>query len=103
MGYVQIVMGAILSLGMTGLGAYLGKLMLFPSSGGRFAGGFAEAAVIIGIFLLVISVGIAAMVNGYWQIRYGRRNKYIVYFLIGFAVLLFIGGTVARLLKKLGY
>lgn len=103
-GYLQIVIGAILALGMTGLGAYLGKIMLFPASGGsRFTGTLADASLIVGIFLLVISVGVAAMVNGYWQIRYGRRNKYIVYFLIAFAVILFVGGSIARRLNRMGY
>ncbi|MCE9625621.1 MAG: hypothetical protein K8R69_09265 [Deltaproteobacteria bacterium] len=102
-GYLQIALGAFLVLLMSGIGALLGKIMIFPAPGGsHFTGGPREILMIVGVFGLVISVGLAIMLNGYWQIRFGRRNKYLVYFIFAF-LLAFVGfGYFLKMKAKLG-
>lgn len=103
-GFLQIGLGAFLVMLMSGIGGLLGKVILFPSAGGsRFTGGPMDILMIAGIFGLVISVGAAAILNGYWQIRYGRRNKYLVYFILAFLIAFVVIGYFFKMKAKLGY
>ena len=96
-GYLQIGLGAFLVVLIGGVAAVLGKIMLFPTPGGaHFTGNGQDIAMIAGIFGLVLSIGFAVMFNGYWQIAYGRRNKYVIYFILGFAVAFYVIGRLAK-------
>lgn len=47
---------------------------------------------IIFIFDLVISISLAAMAGGLWQIIFGKRNKLIVFAVLVFGVIFAITG-----------
>ena len=78
LGWMLLVLGTFLVVVMGGLGIYLGQLIAqsgAPGSGTRFTGGPNDVAMIVAVFGLVISFGIAAMAGGAWQIKYGKPNR----------------------------
>lgn len=62
------------------------------NSGSRFNGSRSDLMFIIFIFDLVISISLAAMAGGLWQIIFGKRNKLIVFAVLVFGVIFAITG-----------
>ena len=78
LGWMLLVIGAFLVISMGALGLYLGRLISQTgdsTSTSRFTGGPQDVALIVGVFGLVISFGIASMAGGIWQIVYGKPNR----------------------------
>jgi MFS family permease len=100
LGWVQVVLGVII-VGMMGtITAFVAPLMLStgdePTTGSRYAGTPEQALLILGLFGIVILFGLVAMLNGIWQIKYGRRNKWLFIVVLVLAGLLVLVGWVVR-------
>lgn len=54
--------------------------------------------IVVGVFALLIALGLTAIVAGIWQIFFGRRNKLLVYLFLGLVVATFAVGGIARFL-----
>jgi len=91
LGWAQLVIGLFLAGFMTALTVYLAPLMLQTGGGSsneRFTGTPAQALMILLLFGVVIFFGLTSMASGLWQIKTGRRNKWIL--IICFAVFFFL-------------
>ena len=102
LGWVLLVIGTSLVLFMSGLGIYLAQLIARSGEPGqttRFSGGPEDVAFIVAIFGLVISFGLASMVGGIWQIKYGKPNRKLMVAMFVVAGILFV---IARVVKYLG-
>ena len=102
LGWVLLVIGTLLVLFMSTLGVYLGQLIARSGEPGqttRFSGGPEDVAFIIAIFGLVISFGLASIVGGIWQIKYGKPNRKLMVAMFVVAGILFV---IARVVKYLG-
>ena len=78
LGWMLLVIGAFLVICMGTLGIYIGSLISQTgesTSTSRFTGGPQDVALIVAVFGLVISFGIATMAGGIWQIVYGKPNR----------------------------
>jgi uncharacterized paraquat-inducible protein A len=78
LGWMLLVIGAFLVICMGTLGIYIGSLISQTgesTSTARFTGGPQDVALIVAVFGLVISFGIATMAGGIWQIVYGKPNR----------------------------
>ena len=58
--------------------------------GTRFSGTVGEGRFYLGIYGIVATFGVMAMPYGLWQIKTGRRDKRVIYFIVGLAVLLWL-------------
>lgn len=66
---------------MSVLGIYLGSIIAHSGEPGgttRFTGGPQDVALIVAVFGLVISFGLASMAGGLWQIIYGKPNRLVM-------------------------
>jgi hypothetical protein len=100
LGWVQIVLGLFIVGFMGAITAFVAPLILNagePSAtGSRFNGTPEQALLILGLFGIVILFGLVAMLNGVWQIKYGRRNKWLFIVVMTLAGLLVLLGWVVR-------
>lgn len=69
-----------------------------PGATTRFTGGPQEIALIVAVFGLVISFGLASMAGGLWQIIYGKPNRkvMVVMFLVA-GILVAIGWAIKHM------
>ena len=100
LGWVQLVLGLFL-VGLMGTITWNVAPLMAGSGptqgGGRFTGTAEQAQLVLGLFGLVIMFGLTSMVNGIWQIRTGRRNKWIFIFMLALtAVLIVVGWLVTK-------
>ncbi len=56
--------------------------------GASFTGSDDQLVLILGLFALLIVFGFAAALAGAWQLIFGRRNRFIVWGAVGFAVIM---------------
>jgi hypothetical protein len=76
-GFVLIILGLILTIGM---GVLIINIVVAvyhsgePGARVKFTGGPEMQVFMFGILGLVLSFGIVAMMNGIWNILYGRHN-----------------------------
>ncbi len=56
--------------------------------GASFTGSDDQLMLILGLFALLIVFGFAAALAGSWQLIFGRRNRFIVWGAVGFAVIM---------------
>ena len=69
-----------------------------PGATTRFTGGPEEVRLIVAVFGLVISFGLASMVGGVWQIWYGKPNgKFMVMMFVVAGLLWVIESAVSAL------
>ncbi|MEO7168709.1 MAG: hypothetical protein ABI016_16960 [Chthoniobacterales bacterium] len=69
------------------------SMLLHPgasSGGSRFSGTAEQGRLFLGILGTVELFGITAMCYGLWQIVTGRRSKWVIYFVVGLAAVLFL-------------
>lgn len=102
LGWVLLVIGTCLVLFMSALGIYLAQLIARSGEPGQrtsFSGGPEDVAFIVAIFGLVISFGLASIVGGIWQIKYGKPNRKLMVAMFVVAAILFV---IARVVKYLG-
>jgi MFS family permease len=82
LGWVQVAMGLIITGMMLAITAFVAPLMLNAgaksATGSRFNGTPEQALLIFGLFGVLILFGMVAMLNGIWQIKFGRRNKWLL-------------------------
>jgi hypothetical protein len=100
LGWVQVVLGVII-VGMMGtITVFIAPLMLNAgeptATGSRFNGTPEQALLILGLFGIVILFGLVAMLNGIWQIKFGRRNKWLFIVVMLLAGLLVLAGWLVR-------
>jgi hypothetical protein len=101
LGWLLLVIGAFLVVSMGALGLYLGKLISESgdaTSGSRFTGGPQDVMLIVAVFGLVISFGIASMAGGLWQIVYGKPNRKLMVVMFLVAGILIVIGKVIKLI-----
>lgn len=101
LGGLLLVIGTFLVLFMSILGVYLGSIISTSNDPGattRFTGGPQDVMLIVVIFGLVISFGLAAIGGGIWQIIYGKPNRKIIVAVFVIAGILFV---IARAVKTM--
>src|SRR2546423_9347967 len=93
LGWVQLFLGLFL-VGMMGtITYYVAPLILqagTPGGGARFTGTPQQALIILGLFGLLIVFGLTSVISGLWQIKTGRRNKWIFIFMLGLVIVLLV-------------
>ena len=92
-GWVLLVCGLLITSTIGAVLYYTAPLLLRPGlsiGGSRFSGTAAQASVILGILGMVALFGVTAAAYGLWQIKTGRRNRKVVYFVVGLAALLYL-------------
>src|SRR5262245_3628969 len=82
LGWVQLVLGLFLVVAMGTITFSLAPMMLAQHG---FTGTPEQASIILLLFGVVICFGLMSVTSGLWQIKTGRRNKWILY--IGFALI----------------
>jgi hypothetical protein len=92
LGGFLVVFMAVLGVSLAGVIAGSNE----PGTGARFTGGPEGVALIVLIFGLVISFGLAAVAGGIWQVIFAKRNKVIMVVMFLFAGLLFVIGALVR-------
>ena len=102
LGWMLLVIGAFLVVSMGALGLYLGKIISQTgesTSTSRFTGGPQDVMLIVAVFGLVISFGIASMAGGVWQIVYGKPNRKLMvamFLVVGILI------VIAKVIKLVG-
>jgi hypothetical protein len=93
LGWLMLPIGLLL-IGMMGTITFYVTPALFhvgaPTGGKQVTATAEQSALILGLFGSVIAVGLICVANGLWQIKTGRRNKWLVYFSIGLIALVVI-------------
>ena len=61
------------------------------SSGTRFTGSEAQKIFILGIFGVMVAIGVSVLAAGLWQVIFGRVNRRLIYillilFMVGLAI-----------------
>lgn len=88
-GLILLAMGIFITAVMSVVLLAIGPALLGAGGGGlRFSGSAGQAKVALGILGAVEFFGITAIFYGLWQIVTGRRSKWVIYFAIGFAVVM---------------
>ena len=97
LGVLLVVMGTSLLAFMSWLAFWTyGMIANPPASGSRFNGTPKDALFMIFVFGLVIAISLGATAGGLWQIIFGKRNKLIVFAVIGLGIVfVFTGFAVA--------
>lgn len=101
LGGLLLVIGTFLVLFMTGLGIYLGSIISNsddPSATTRFTGDPQDVMLIVVIFGLVISFGLASIGSGIWQLIYGKPNRKVMVVVFLIAGILFV---ISRAIKAM--
>jgi hypothetical protein len=101
LGWVLLLLGAFLVVFMGSIAFLVARIIAGtdePGATTRFDGGPKEVAMIFGIFGLVLAFGFTSMVAGFWQVWYGRRNKRLVWVILGIAVSLLVIGELIQIL-----
>jgi hypothetical protein len=90
-GRILLVLGMLVSGVMSVVLSALGPVLLHPGAphaGIRFSGTPEQAKLVLGILGAVELFGITAICYGLFQIVTGRRNKWVIHFMIGVALVL---------------
>jgi len=93
------VIGTGLVIFMGVLGIMLGRIIVESDNPGattKFTGGPETLWLIVAVFGLVISFGLASMVGGVWQIWYGKPNKKLMVVMFVVAGLLIVIGKAIK-------
>ena len=100
LGVFLVVMGTLLLgfMGWLSLWIY-GAMSNTGSSGSRFNGSGSDVLFIVFVFGLVISISLAATAGGLWQIIFGKRNKLIVFAVLGLGIIFAVTGLAVAINK----
>lgn len=93
LGVVQLVLGLFLIGFMGVITLNVAPLLLNPAptaGGARFTGTSQQAQLILALFGTVILFGFGSGLSGLWQIMTGRRNKWVVFVVLGIGVALMV-------------
>jgi hypothetical protein len=103
LGWVILALGMFLVGLMGTITFYVTPALLYagsPTGGMQVTATTEQAALILALFGSVIAAGLISMVTGLWQIKTGRRNKWLVYSGIALIALVVIAAVLA--LKAIG-
>ena len=85
----MIVLGSILVAFMSWLTIWAIDAANPNAVGGqRFTGSDDQLIAILALFALLIVFGFASALAGLWQVIFGRRNRFIVWGAVGFAIIM---------------
>lgn len=91
LGWMQLLIGVFL-IGLMGTITYnLAPLLLQAgesAGGARFTGTPQQAQLILALFGMVLLFGLGSLVSGVWQIRTGRRNKWLFIMMVALFLVL---------------
>ena len=88
-GALMILLGGILVAFMSYLTMWAIDASNPQAPGGtRFNGSDDQLTAILALFGILIVFGFATALAGFWQVIFGRRNRFIVWGAIGFAVIM---------------
>ena len=94
LGILQIITGLFLAVFIGIIAFNLAPQLLRPnertSSGSSFTGTPQQATLILGLFGLIITFGLGSVLSGLYQIATGRRNRWIIFIVLGLAVILYV-------------
>lgn len=102
LGVVSIVIGTFLLVFMGFLSFFIYYLITEPTRPGstpKFTGGPKDIAFIAGVFGLVILIALVSIFGGLWQIIFGKRNRLIVFIMLGLGLLFLIAGLVVSMAR----
>lgn len=106
LGWLQLAIGVFLVGLMGTITYYVAPLMLRAgettgtSRGANFTGTPGQAQMILALFGMVIVFGLGSMLSGLWQIKTGRRNKWLfIVMLVLFVVLIVFSWYLRSALK----
>ena len=93
LGWLQLGIGVFI-VGLMGTITYnLAPLMLGAGdsrAGANFTGTPEQAQMILGLFAMVIVFGLGSILSGLWQIKTGRRNKWLFIVMVVLFVVLIV-------------
>ena len=95
LGWLQLAIGVFL-VGLMGTITYKLAPLMFQAGesagtgGAGFTGTPQQAQLILGLFGMVIVFGLGSILSGLWQIKTGRRNKWLFIFMLVLFVVLII-------------
>ena len=95
-GWLLIVLGVMLSLGMAGLSFYLWRTIHHPGQSGgtsRWTGNAEMTDRTFQLFGTIIVFGLVCLGTGLFQVRTGRRNMILVVLLLLLVGLMFFLGN----------
>ncbi|MEP7038517.1 MAG: hypothetical protein ABI891_09240, partial [Acidobacteriota bacterium] len=81
-GAIQIILGGVLLAVM----GWLAFWMLNANSNSHFHGDAYEILFIIFVFGLIVSISLGVIIAGIWQIIFGKRNKLLMFAIIGLGI-----------------
>lgn len=99
LGFVLVFIGGFLVLLMGAVTIFVIGVVSQAADAGRSSRLMEEATVfftIFTLFALVIMFGLVCIAGGFWQILFGKRNKFIKYIIIGLVVALLLVGWIVR-------
>lgn len=92
LGFVQAFLGGILAVGAVGL-----TILVAPKLS-TVKGGTGTIIFILGIFGLLLAVGLTFFSAGIWQAFFGRRNQSLITFVLALLIALALVATIGRAL-----
>ena len=101
LGWVLVVLGGLLTAFMSVLIVVITRIINNsdePGTSARFTGDATAAGFIYAILGVVLALSITFVVAGIWQIRYGRRNKKLVFVALVLAALFYAAGEAVEYL-----
>ena len=94
LGVLQLLLGLFLVVFMGVITLSVLPMMTRPGEttggGSRFTGTSQQAILILSLFGLIIAFGFGSGLAGLWQVIMARRNKWIIWSVVGLSVLLWI-------------
>jgi fatty acid desaturase len=100
-GWVLIVLGLLLTIGMAGITFYVWQAVHSQGQPGgtpRWTGGTAMTARTFQLFATLIGFGVICLATGIFQVRTGRRNMgLVVLLLLLVGVMIFLGKEIMQL------
>ena len=101
LGWVLVVLGGLLTAFMSGLIVLITRIIRTtdePGAASRFTGDATAAGFIYAVLGVVLALSITFVLAGIWQIRYGRRNKKLVFVVLVLAALFYAAGEAVEYL-----
>ena len=93
-------LGGFLIVFMGTISVFVWNLVNKTSADGHrsFTGTKSDQVMIFGVFALVILFGVVALAAGLWQLIFGRRNKILVWVILGLGFIFVIGSIASSYL-----
>jgi hypothetical protein len=102
LGWLLAGLGAFLVLFMGAITIYVAQIVYQTNEPGvhaGFTGGADMEFFMFGLFTLVLLFGLTSLVSGLLQVRNGRANRKLMFFMLGLGVLFIVIGRVVRYMR----